>query len=380
MTRKSLSLNTRVIHHGIPENSYGAVVQPMVLSTTFERAADGTFPEGRDIYTRASNPNRAALEARLADMEGGGQAAAFSSGQAATMSIFHALGSGAHIILPDDIYYGTKVLIGQLYNDWGLSSTAVDMTQPEEIKKAIRRETKLIWIETPSNPALKITDLAKVAEIARAYNLLTACDNTWATPYFTQPFDFGIDLVMHSTTKYISGHSDILGGCVIASGETPEGLFAKIRNFQTLGGAVPSSFDSWLMIRSMSTFCVRMPVHASNALALASYLDRHTEVEKVFYPGLPSDPYHHIAAGQMKNGFGGMLSILVKGDEKRTLEVASALRVFRHATSLGGVESLVDHRRTAEGSHSVSLPNLLRISVGIESIEDLIEDFKQALA
>jgi len=379
MSENKTSLSTLLIHQNGPENSYGAVSQPIILSTTFERDQNGGFPEGRDIYARASNPNRQALEGKLAALENGKSAACFSSGQAATMSIFHALGHGSHVILPDDIYYGTKVLIDNLYQSWGLTCTSVDMTDLAEIEKAIKNETKLIWMETPSNPQLKITDIEGVVQIARKKGILTACDNTWATPYFTSPFDFGADLIMHSTTKYLSGHSDILGGCIIASENTPEGVFQKVRDFQTLGGAVPSSFDTWLLNRSLATFFVRMPVHASNAVKLAEFFEHHAAIEKVYYPGLATDPGHVIAKKQMKNGFGGMLSVLIKGDEVNTLKVASKLKIFKHATSLGGVESLVDHRRTAEGTHSVSPPNLLRISVGIESIEDLIEDFKQAL-
>jgi cystathionine gamma-synthase len=384
MNKKTLSIHAG--NHG--DTATGAVVAPMILSTTFERDKNGNFIEGRDIYARASNPNRRALETKLAALEGGSDAIAFSSGQAATMSIFHTLGTGSHIILPDDIYYGTRYMIESLYANWGLTYTAVDMTDLSQIKKAIKKNTKLIWIESPSNPSLKITDIQAVVKIAQSKNLLTACDNTWATPYVTQPFDFGVDIVMHSSTKYFGGHSDILGGCIILKNIDlikDKGFNVDlIRTFQTVGGAIPSPFDCWLLNRSLATFYVRMPVHCENAMKLAQFFENHPKIEKVFYPGLKSNPSHKIAKKQMKNAdgkpcFGGMLSILYKGNEAETMKFASSMKIVKHATSLGGVETLVDHRRSAEGEHSVSPPNLLRISVGIETIDDLITDFNEAL-
>ncbi len=379
---------TVTIHAGSYTDDSGAVVSPLILSTTFERDETGNFIAGRDIYARASNPNRRALEAKLAALEGGIEAIAFASGQAATMSIFHALGAGSHIILPDDIYYGTRYQIESLYSHWGLSYTAVDMTDLNQIKRAIKKNTKLIWIETPSNPSLKITDIQAVVHIAQSKNILTACDNTWATPYFTRPFEFGVDIVMHSSTKYFGGHSDILGGCIIL--KDIDSLKNKgfnsdlIRTFQTVGGAIPSPFDCWLLYRSLATFYARMPIHGANAMKLAMFLESHPKIEKVYYPGLKSNKSYKIAKKQMQNAggvpqFGGMLSILLKGDETQTMKFASSMKIVKHATSLGGVETLVDHRRSAEGEHSLSPPNLLRISIGIEHIDDLIEDFRDAL-
>jgi cystathionine gamma-synthase len=376
---KKQSVSSHIIHNLGQKNSFSAVVEPIVMSTTFVRDPNGNFPEGRDIYSRASNPNRKSLELKLALLEQGKEAACFSSGQAATMSIFHSLGANSHIILPDDIYYGTKVLIEKLYINWGLSYSAVDMTDIEAINAAIQPNTKLIWIESPSNPQLKITDIVEVCKLAHIKGLITACDNTWATSFFTLPFTFGVDLVMHSTTKYLGGHSDIIGGVVISKDQSTDIIFEKIREFQTLGGAVPSTQDCWLLSRSLTTFHVRMPIHAQNAMQLALYLEKNPNIEKVYYPGLESDSSHLIAKKQMINGFGGMLSILIKGNEQNCLRVASKLKVLQHATSLGGVESLVDHRKSAEGQHSTSPANLLRVSVGLEPIEDLIEDFKQAL-
>ncbi|PLK46048.1 PLP-dependent aspartate aminotransferase family protein [Emticicia sp. TH156] len=375
-----MKLETLTIHtgnHGEPAT--GAVIPPIILSTTFERAADGTFVEGRDIYARASNPNRRMLEEKLAALEGGTDAIAFSSGQAATMSVFHALGTNSHVILPDDIYYGTRYMIESLYEHWGMTCTVVDMTDIDQIKRAIRENTRLIWVETPSNPSLKITDIQAVVKLAKAKNILVGCDNTWATPYFTRPFDFGVDIIMHSSTKYFGGHSDILSGCIIFNDNCPQELKTRIRNFQTTGGVIPSPFDCWLLFRSLSTFAVRMPVHAHNAMKLAMFLEGNPQIEKVNYPGLKSNEYHKVARKQMSNGFGGMMSILVKGGQEAALKLTANLKLVKHATSLGGVETLIEHRKSAEGAHSVSPDNLLRISTGIENIDDLLADFRQAL-
>lgn len=374
------SLETKIIHQSIEIENTGSVVPPLVQSTTFARDSCGAFVDGRDIYTRASNPNRKLLENKLALLEEGIDAACFASGQAATISIFHSLGQGAHVILPDDIYYGTRLILENLYKNWNISFDAVDMSDFENIEKAIRPNTKLIWVESPSNPSLKICDIAAVATICKKKEIICAVDNTWATPYFTKPLLLGADVVMHSTTKYLGGHSDILGGTVVWGQQINPDFAQSVRDFQTIGGGVPSPYDCWLLNRSLSTFYVRMSKHNTNALALAKFLESHPKIEKVFYPGLLSHKNHEIAKKQMSDGFGGMLSILIHGDEANCLRVASKLRIFQHATSLGGVESLVDHRRTAEGIHSLSPENLLRISVGIEKIEDLIEDFEQALS
>ena len=383
MKKNTLSPETLAIHAGNDSDpTTGAVAQNLVFSTTFVRDEDGQLVAGRDIYSRASNPNRRALEEKLAALENGANAIAFPSGQAATLSIFHALGTGSHIILPDDIYYNTRVIIENLYQNWGLSFTAVDMSNLSNIKKAIKKNTQLIWIETPSNPSLKVADIQAICQFAKTKNIPVACDNTWASPYFTQPFSLGADVIMHSTTKYMGGHSDIIGGCVLLPENSP--FYQKIRDFQVIGGAVPSPFDCWLLFRSLSTFYARMPIHGKNAMQLAQYLEKHPAIEKVHYPGLKSNEFHRIAKKQMKNpegvpSFGGMMSILVKGSEIDAMKVASKLKIFKHATSLGGVESLIEHRKSVEGIHSVSPENLLRISVGIENIHDLIQDFEQAL-
>jgi cystathionine gamma-synthase len=374
------SLETALIHQQISPEITGAVVPPLVQSTTFNRDPNGEFIEGRDVYTRASNPNRRLIENKLALLEKGTDAACFASGQAATMSIFHSLGQNSHVILPDDIYYGTRVILENLYKNWNIDLTVVDMSNSMNIQKAIRPNTKLVWIESPSNPCLKIADIETISEICTHSRILTAVDNTWASPYFTNPLALGADIVMHSTTKYLGGHSDILGGAVIWGNKLDPDKAQYIKDYQSIGGGVPSPYDCWLLNRSLSTFFVRLAKHNSNAAELSSFLNTHPNIQKVYYPGLLSHQNHEVAKKQMSNGFGGMMSILIKGDEKNCLRVASKLKVFQHATSLGGVESLVDHRRTAEGVHSLSAGNLLRISVGIENIKDLIEDFAQALS
>lgn len=373
-----MKLSTNLIHgkKEITGISH-AVVPDLTFSTTFERNEFGEIRDEQDVYSRTSNPNRRLLESKLATIENGVDSIAFSSGQAATMAIFHVAG-GKHVIIPDDMYYNGKILLEECYAHRGLTFSVVDMTNLIEVENAISEKTALIWIETPSNPLLKITDIAAICKLAKKYHLLVACDNTWATPYHTQPFEFGVDIVMHSTTKYMGGHSDILGGCVILN-EKSAHLTAPIRNFQKLGGGVPSPFDCWLLNRSLATFMLRMPVHAANAMQLATFLSKHPAILKVNYPGLVSNEYHEVAAKQTINGFGGMISVLVDKSEKEVMQLASSMRIFKHATSLGGVESLVEHRRSVEGTHAVSPNNLLRISVGIEDIQDLIEDFDEAL-
>jgi cystathionine gamma-synthase len=373
-----ISLETALIHDGIASGFSNPVVFPLIQSTTFNRKPNGEL--GEDIYARSSNPNRRLLENKLAILESGSESASFASGQAATLAIFHSFGPNSHFIIPDDIYFGTRLILEKLMGDWNVEFSIVDMCDISAVEKAIQNNTKLIWIESPSNPSLKITDISEIVNICKKNNIYSVCDNTWATPFFTKPLEMGVDIVMHSTTKYLGGHSDILGGATIWSENLNEKIAIKIREFQSIGGGVPSPNDCWLLNRSLATFFLRMEKHANNAMKLAEYLNSHLKIEKVFYPGLTSDPFHSLAKSQMKNGFGGMLSVLIRGDEANCLSVASKLKVFQHATSLGGVESLVDHRKSAEGIHSVSPGNLLRVSVGIENIDDLIEDFKQALS
>lgn len=372
-----MELSTKLIHEHNVKDSSGAVMAPIVLSTTFERGDDGTsYPSGF-IYSRFDNPNRQSLEQKLAAMENGTSCVSFGSGLAAATAVFQSLKTGDHIILPDDTYFSIRSILEILFVNFGLSFTLVDMNDVAQVEVAIQPNTKLIWIETPSNPLIKVADIAAVVAIAQKHNCFTVADNTWATPYYTNPIDLGVDIVLHSTTKYLGGHSDILGGALIFKENNQRYEF--IRNYQKLGGSVPSPYDCWLLCRSLTTFTARMPIHSNNAMQLAAYLETHPKIERVLYPGLPSHPSHAIAKKQMNNGFGGMLSILVKGGQAEALQLASALKLFTHATSLGGVESLIEHRKTIEGPTSATPNNLLRISVGIEDTKDLLQDFEQAL-
>ncbi|MBY0476129.1 MAG: aminotransferase class I/II-fold pyridoxal phosphate-dependent enzyme [Chitinophagaceae bacterium] len=372
-----MEFSTRIIHEDNIKDSSGAVMSPIILSTTFERGEDGVnFPSGF-FYSRYDNPNRHSLESKLAKMEGGSSCVSFASGLAAATVVFQSLKTGDHIILPDDTYFSIRSILDTMFSGFGLTYTLVDMSDLNNLKAALQPNTKLIWMETPSNPLIKVTDIAAVTAIAKAHDYFTVADNTWATPFYTKPLELGVDIVLHSTTKYFGGHSDILGGALIFAADNDRYEF--IRACQKLGGAVPSPYDCWLLCRSLTTFTARMPIHTNNAMQLAQYLETHPKIERVLYPGLPSHPQHEIAKQQMKGGFGGMLSILVKGERAAALKLATDLRLFTHATSLGGVESLIEHRKSIEGPASATPDNLLRISVGIEHIKDLIEDFEQAL-
>jgi cystathionine gamma-synthase len=372
-----MDLSTRLIHEHNIENKEKAVVPPLFASTTFERGESGTDFPGGYIYSRYNNPNRQSLEEKIAAMEEGAACISFASGMAAANAIFQSLQSGDHILMPDDTYFAVKHLLDLVFSRVGISYTAVDMTKPENVIAQIRKETKLIWIETPSNPLLKITDITAIAEIAKQHHCITVVDNTWPTPYFTNPLKLGADIVLHSTTKYLGGHCDILGGALVF--HEPNEKYQLIRDLQRLGGAVPSPHDCWMLCRSLNTFIARMQLHANNAMQLAQYLEQHPVIEKVLYPGRPSHPQHSIASKQMNGGYGGMMSVMIKGGREQALSVAGKLKYFKHATSLGGVESLVEHRQSIEGVTSKTPDNLLRISVGIEHINDLINDWEQAL-
>ncbi|MEP7199691.1 MAG: aminotransferase class I/II-fold pyridoxal phosphate-dependent enzyme, partial [Chloroflexota bacterium] len=354
----------------------GAVTLPIHLSTTFEREADGSYPHGYS-YVRGNNPTRAALEQRLAVLEGGAVAAAFASGTAAIAAIFQSLAPGDHVVAPQDVYYGTIRTLREVFAPWGLQISCVDMTDLAQVEQAIHPQTKLIWVETPSNPLLSITHIARVAELAHAAGARCVCDNTFATPILQQPLALGADLVMHSTTKFLNGYSDVLGGAVISK-ENDE-FFQRVKKIQTNAGAVPSPFDCWLVMRGLTTLPYRMRAHCDNAMRVATFLHAHPNVEAVHYPGLPSHPGHDLAAEQMA-GFGGMASFQVKGGRADAFRVASRVRVFTRATSLGGVESLIEHRASVEGPDTRAPQNLLRMSIGLEHSDDLIEDLAQALS
>ncbi len=375
-TSATLKLETIAVHAGhAPDAGTAAVTTPIHLSTTFQRDADGSYPHGY-IYSRAANPNRSALEESLRALEGGSAAAAFASGSAATMSVFQALEPGDHVVAPLQAYYGTAKLLTEVFQRWRLDATFADMTDPSVVRSAMRPSTKLVWVETPSNPLLSITDIAGVAQIAHDGGARCACDNTWATPVSQHPLELGADLVMHATTKYLGGHSDTLGGAIVTREE--DEFFARIRLIQTTGGAVPSPFECWLVLRGIRTLPHRMRAHSENALAVAEFLQQHDSVEAVHYPGLAAHPAHDIAAAQMRL-FGGMCSFQVEGGRESALAVAAKVRLFIRATSLGGAESLIEHRASVEGPETTTPDNLLRLSIGLEHPDDLIDDLAQAL-
>jgi len=371
-----MRLETLAIHAGHEiDPSSGAVIPPINLSTTFERKADGSYTDNL-VYARSDNPNRRALETTLAALEGGVTAFAFASGMAATTALFQTLSTGDHVLVPEDAYFGTGKVVQDLFGRWGLSATIVDFTDLAQVENALRPNTKLLWIETPSNPLLKITDIAAVSTLAHQAGALCVVDNTWPSPICQQPFAHGADVVMHSTTKYLGGHSDLTGGALIV--RTQDEFAQRLRTIQQWGGAVPSPFDCWLLRRSISTLPYRMRAHCDNASRIATFLATHAQVAAVHYPGLTSHPGYAIAQRQMVYA-GGMLSIQVKGGAAEARQVANRVRIFTQATSLGGVESLIEHRASVEGPASRTPQNLLRISIGLEHTDDLIADLEQAL-
>jgi cystathionine gamma-synthase len=379
-----MKIETLAVHAGHAiDPATGAVSAPIYLSTTFERDTEGTYSRGF-MYTRNNNPNREALEHGVSVLEGGEAAAAFGSGTAAAMALFQALAPGDHVLAHVDAYYGTSRLLREIFLRWGLQADFIDMSNLDEVRKALRPQTKLAWAETPSNPLLKIVDLAAVAEIVRGVNALCVCDNTWA-PVLQRPFELGSDLILHSTTKYFGGHCDVAGGIVIVKKDSE--FFQRVRAIQYSGGAVPSPFDCWLILRGMRTLPWRMRAHSENAMKIAEFLAQHRKVARVHYPGLRSHPGHEIARRQMsirstnahEKLFGGMLSFEVKDGRDAAMSVAAKTKIFTRATSLGGVESLIEHRASIEGAGTTSPEGLLRLSIGLENADDLIEDLDQAL-
>ncbi|HEV3036329.1 MAG TPA: PLP-dependent transferase [Candidatus Angelobacter sp.] len=371
-----MKIETRAVHagHGI-EPGTRDVTPAIHLSTTFECAEDGGFPGGYS-YSRQSNPNRAALEDCLASLEQGAAAISFSSGNAATNAFFQAFSPGDHVIAGEDVFYGTAILLKDHLAAWGLKTSFVDMRDPAAVERALTKSTRVVWAETPSNPLLNITDIRAVSAIAQKAGAVLACDNTWATPALQSPLQLGADVVMHSVTKYLSGHSDVLGGALIFKGRNA--LYDKIRSLQHAAGAVPSPFECWLTLRGIQTFPYRVRAQSENAQCVAEFLSRQEKIEAVHYPGLPSHPGYQIAKTQMAS-FGGMLSIQVRGGQPEAFKLAAAVRLFTRATSLGGPHSLIEHRASVEGSNTRSPANLLRLSIGLEHKDDLIADIEQAL-
>jgi cystathionine gamma-synthase/cystathionine gamma-lyase len=391
-----MEFETKAIHEGQqPDPHTGAAIVPIYMTSTYQQEAIGQH-KGYE-YSRTGNPTRTALEEALAAIENGKYGLAFASGLAATTTVLSLLKNGDHIIAGDDLYGGTYRLLEKVVQNWGITTTYVDIDMAadgevssptladeiEDFETAIQPNTKLIWIETPTNPLLKIVDIERIAKIARKNNLILVVDNTFASPYFQRPLELGADVVVHSTTKYLGGHSDIIGGAVITSNEQ---LYQQLKFYQNAIGAVPSPFDSWLVLRGIKTLAVRMREHQKNALFLAEFLEKHPKVDRIYYPGLPSHAQHDLAKTQM-SGFGGMISLELKGGFGEVERFASRLKLFLLAESLGGVESLLCY--PAKMTHG-ALPeserlkreikdNLVRLSVGIENAKDLKEDLENAL-
>jgi len=377
MTR-DYALETWTIHAGVdPTDTTGALVPAIHPSVAFAR--DRLDEPGEFMHTRRSNPSRASLEQVLARLHGARHAAAFGSGMAAVTAVGQLLKAGSHVLLPDDVYGNTHRLYTLILPDQNIEVDFVDYTNLVAVERAIRPTTRLLWIETPTNPTQNIVDLAAVSEIGHRHSLLVAVDNSWLSPYFQQPLRFGVDLVIESTTKYLNGHDDVLGGAVLTNDRD---LGERLAFLQYVGGAVPSPFDCWLLMRGLKTLAVRMDRHQANALAVARFLGQHSSVERVYYPGLPDHPGYAIAQRQMR-GAGGMVSFEVRGNRDMARTIAERTRLFRLAAGFGGVESLIAHPLTMTHASQAGLDiapseRLLRLSVGIEAEVDLLADLDDA--
>ncbi|MBK9516468.1 MAG: cystathionine gamma-synthase [Anaeromyxobacter sp.] len=371
--------DTKAIHAGqAPDPTTGAVMTPVYLTSTYVQDGPGNH-KGFE-YSRTQNPTRFALEDCLAALEGARHGLCFASGLAATDCLLHLLEPGDHVLASDDVYGGTFRQFDKVFRRHGLEFSYVDMTDPANVARGLRPATRLVWIESPTNPMLKLVDLAAVAALARAHGARTVVDNTFATPFNQRPLELGIDLVTHSTTKYLNGHSDVVGGAILVSDEP---LFERLRFLQNAVGAVASPFDSFLVLRGLKTLHLRMARHAENAAALATFLERHPQVEQVIYPGLPSHPQHALARRQMRTP-GGMLAFTIRGGLPAATAFLKAVRVFACAESLGGVESLIEHPAImthasvpAEVRAALGIGDgFIRVSVGVEHLDDLLADLE----
>src|SRR3990167_1413035 len=383
MNKLKQHLATRAIHAGqTPDPTTGAIMTPIYATSTYVQTSPGKH-KGYE-YSRTKNPTRFAYEQCIADLESGKYGYAFASGMAATATILELLKPNDHLLICDDVYGGTYRIVEKVRNrSAGLQASFVDFTHPEKIEQYIRPETRMIWVETPTNPMLKLIDLEKIAEIAKKHHLISVVDNTFATPYLQRPLEYGLDIVVHSATKYLSGHSDIVGGVVVVNRDD---LAEQLVFLQNAVGAIASPFDSFLAMRGLKTLVIRMERHCTNALELARWLEKHPKISRVIYPGLISHPQHLLAKKQMQH-FVGMISVELKANKEQTLKMLEHCKIFALAESLGGVESLIEH--PAIMTHA-SLPqaqrdqlgikdNLIRLSVGIEAIDDLKEDLEEAL-
>ena len=383
MSDREFGFETRAIHAGqSPDPTTGAIMTPVYLTSTFVQSSPGVH-KGYE-YSRSHNPTRKAYEDCIASLEGGKHGFAFASGLSATMIAMQLLNAGDHVVAGDDMYGGTFRLFDKVLRPNGYEFTYVDLTKPENLDGAIKPNTKLLWLETPTNPMLKLVDIAALVERARAKGLLVAVDNTFMSPYFQRPLELGADIVVHSSTKYINGHSDVVGGVMVVNSPA---LAEKIFFFSNAVGPVGSTFDAFLCMRSLKTLAVRMQAHGKNAMAVAEVLSRHPKVERVIYPGLTSHPHHELAKRQM-SGFGGMVSFVIRGGLGQARAFLENVRIFSLAESLGGVESLVNHPAImthasvpAETRKSLGISDsLIRLSVGIETQSDLLKDLDHALS
>ena len=372
---------TLAIHAGQePDPTTGAVIVPIYQTSTF--AQEGVGRHKGYEYARTDNPTRTALQTALAALEGGSWGLCYASGLAATQNAWYLLSPGDHLILSDDAYGGTYRLATKVIARYGIDYSLVDLTDLDAVRAAIRPNTRMVWVETPTNPYLKVVDVAGIAAVIGGRPILLVVDNTFASPYLQQPLGLGADLVVHSTTKYLGGHSDVVGGAILGSDSE---VYETLKFHQNAAGAVPGPFDAWLVLRGIKTLAVRMRQHSANGLAVAQMLADHSAVERVFYPGLPGAAGHEIAARQMPRGFGGMVSFTVRGGYEAAREVVEHTRLFTLAESLGGVESLIEHpgqmtHASLAGSGFEVAPNLIRLSVGIEDVADLSADLRGALA
>ena len=372
-----MKFETKAIHAGMSvDPQTGALAPPLHLSTTFQRNEEGDPSRGYS-YVRDGNPTQDRLEEALAALDGGAAALAFGSGMAAGAALLQALPGGAHLLLPDDCYYGYRGLADDYFGRWALTFDVVAMEDLDAVRRAMRAETRLIWAESPSNPLLKVVDLSALAGVAHGHGAQLVVDGTFATPALQRPIELGADVVLHSTTKYLGGHTDVQGGALVFREKSA--WMEETQHVRKLVGGVASPFNSWLVLRGIRTLAARMRVHSENGAIVARFLERHPRVEVVYYPGLDTHPRHEVARRQM-SAFGGMLSFLVRGGRAAALAVAAKTRLFTRATSLGGVESLIEHRQSSEGEGSRTAENLLRVSVGLEHPDDLVADLEQALA
>jgi cystathionine gamma-synthase len=381
-THRHHNFETRAIHAGQPADAgTGAVVTPIYQVSTYKQDGVGGLRGGYE-YSRSANPTRSALEENLAALEGGRRGLAFASGLAAEDCLLRTvLAPGDHVVIPNDAYGGTFRLFSKVVERWGVQWSVADTSDPAAVREQLRPNTKAIWVETPSNPLLGITDIAALADIARGAGIHLVVDNTFASPYLQQPLALGADVVVHSTTKYMGGHSDVVGGALVTSDEE---LGERLTYHQNAMGAVAGPFDAWLVMRGIKTLAVRMDRHSANAARIAEMLVSHPKVAQVCYPGLPDHPGHEIAAKQMRS-FGGMVSFRVNGGEEAAVEVCNRAKLFTLGESLGGVESLIEHpgrmtHASAAGSALEVPADLVRLSVGIESVDDLLTDLTEALA